>query len=496
MEQSEHLLETDINKFGDQLLKKDDSSCQSTSLNETGVTIETKVAEELEGKRDPRNDSVFHEKERELSSISITSGDSKNCLSAIADMYSSSDDETCPENSTEPLSIESKIAEDASSKEMGINNFLNTSVDPISVQGKGASLEEENNNLNSNNSTDNAPQITMTVEPELLRKPENFGGTLIESDSDRQIFMKTENDTHTLVESKSDGHTTIERINDGSKLMESESDRQILIGLKVDEHTVMETEIDGHSVTETESDGHTPIEPTKDGCLSIKPENYGCTLLESQNDGHILTQPGSNGQTLIKQESDRHTLIEQGSDGCFLAKAKNNGHTEDNNDGHILKIESCGHALLEPLNDGKSKSDGHKPMETDNEGNILIKSERGGHTLMDTKSNKHILPEPENDGQTLIEPDSKLSTLIEPKGEEGSLVGLERHGDTATCSDIGHQVYAMSSIDKELENIGESESTSQIGRQTKCETEDSSSLSSSDDESSSSESESSESSSE
>ena len=137
-------------------------------------------------------------------------------------------------------------------------------------------------------------------------------------------------------------------------------------------------------------------------------------------------------------------------------------------------------------------------METDNEGNILIKSESGGDTPMNTECNKHILLEQRNNKHTFTEPDAEIYTFIEPKSKEGSLVGLQRHGDTTACSDTSQQVYAMSSIDKELQVIDEREDASQIGRQTECETKDSSSSSdsSSDDESSSSESESSESSSE
>ena len=67
-----------------------------------------------------------------------------------------------------------------------------------------------------------------------------------------------------------------------------------------------------------------------------------------------------------------------------------------------------------------------------------------------------------------------------------------------TCSDTEHPVYIMSSIDKELESIGEVQGISQTERPTESSTDDnsSSSDSSSDDESSSSESESSDSSSE
>ena len=92
MERIGHLLETDVNNFGGQP-KEDDSSCQATGLNETGFTNETKVAEGSQGKLDKRVDNIFLDKEGEVSSISITSGDSKNCLSAIAEVYSSSDEE-------------------------------------------------------------------------------------------------------------------------------------------------------------------------------------------------------------------------------------------------------------------------------------------------------------------------------------------------------------------------------------------------------------------
>ena len=622
MERIEDLLESDVNKFLSQQSKKDDSSCQATSLNETGITNKTKVAEDSQGKLTQRVDNVFLDEEREVSSISITSGDSKNCLSAIAEIYSSSDEETCPGNSTEPSSNESKIAEDVRSKEMGVNNFQSVGVNPIFAQEKGASLEEKNSILNSNNSNDTAPQVSMMVEPELLKKLESGRGTLVESDSDSQILITTENDRHTLEESKSEGHPVIEPINHGSKQMEPESDEKVFLEPKIDGEIFLETKSDSDTVMETESVGRIPTESTIDFCMPIKPESSECTLFGSRNDGHILAQLESNRRVLIEQGRDRHTLKEQENDGCILEKSKNNEYLEGGCAEHIVKIESSGHAPIEPPNDGNGNtlrklksdghalsetdnegnffvksesdeltlkepshdgdgntlgklSDGHTPLETDNEGNFLIKSESDGHTLIEPsndgngntlrklrseghtpletdnegnfligneggqytniepsndengnthsklKSNGHTpmetdnegnilikseicghtrntecstLPQAGNNGHTLAEPNGKTCTFIDPKTEEGSFVGPERHGDIPTCSETTHQVYAMSSIDKELEIISESEEPSR----TVCRTEDSSSSSdsSSDDESSSSESESSESSSE
>lgn len=507
MEQTELLSETDANNLSGQQSKQYDSSCQSASLNDEPVVLnETKVAEESEQKHDSRNDNVFDEKEREFSCGSFkTPSDSKNYLSAIAEMYSSSDEETeqkCPENSTEPANNESKIAEEAGCKEMDINNI---GVDPISLQDKGASLEEDNNDLNSNNLTDTIPLTTIMVETEILKNHESGEGILIESDGDEKILITTENDRHALIENKSDGHTIIEPINDGSKQMEPESDGQILPEPKVDGHTFMDIKSDTCTVMEAESVEHTSTKGTTDKSMPIESESSECTLFGPQNDGHASTQPESNGQTLIKQGRDGHTLLEQESDVCVLTETKSNGHMGDNNNnGHIVKIESDKHTVIETPNEGngnilrKLNSDGHTPMETDNEGNILIKSESGEDTPMNTECNKDILLGKRSNVHTLTEPDAETCTFIEPKSKEGLLVGLERQGDTTACSDTSQQVYAMSSIDKELQMIDECEDASQMERQTECETKDSSSSSdsSSDDESSSSESESSESSSE
>ena len=265
MERIGHLLETDVNNFGGQP-KEDDSSCQATGLNETGFTNETKVAEGSQGKLDKRVDNIFLDKEGEVSSISITSDDYKNCLSAIAEVYSSSDEETCPGNSTEPSSNESKMAEDAGSKEIVIKTFKN---------------------LKSNKSSDTATQITMMVEPELLKEPESGGGTLVESDNDRQILMRTENDRHTLIESKCEGHPVVESINGRSKQMEPESDKEMLLEPKIDEEIFMETKSDRDTVMETESVGCIPTESTIDLCIPIKPESSECTLFGSYNDENI-----------------------------------------------------------------------------------------------------------------------------------------------------------------------------------------------------------------
>ena len=507
MEQTELISETNVKNSSGQQSKQYDSSCQSASLNDEAVVLnEAKVAEESEEKRDSRNDNVFDEKEREFSSGSFkTSRDSKNYLSAIAEMYSSSDEETeqtCPENYTEPANNERKMAEEAGCKEMGI---INIGVNPISPQDKGASLEEDNNDLNSNNLTDSTPQTINMVEPDILKNHESGEGMLTELDSDEKTLITKENDRRTLLENKSDGHTIIEPINDGSKQMEPESDGQILPEPKEDGHTFMDIKSDTTcTILEAESVEHTSTEGTTDKSMLIESESSECTLFGSQNEGHVSTQPQSNGQTLIKQGRDGHALVEQESDTFVLTKAKDNGQIEDNNNGHIVKTGSDKHTLIETPNDGngdiprKLNSEGHTPMETDNEGNILIKSESGGDMPMNTECNKHILLEQRNNKHTFTEPDAEIYTFIEPKSKEGSLVGLQRHGDTTAFSDTSQQVYALSGIDKELQMIDEREDASQIGRQTECETKDSSSSSdsSSDDESSSSESESSESSSE
>ncbi|KAJ7370477.1 H/ACA ribonucleoprotein complex non-core subunit naf1 [Desmophyllum pertusum] len=172
---------------------------------------------------------------------------------------------------------------------------------------------------------------------------------------------------------------------------------------------------------EPESDGHTFIEPKRTGNTLIEPENDGCTLTESKNDGHTLMETESDECTLIKPEGDGHTFIEPQSDGCTLLESKSNGHT-------LMETGSDVNTLAEP------ESDGH----------ILIEPLINGHTLMET----------ENDRLTLIEPKRECTLTTEP----------ETHGHTPTCSDTGHQVYAMSSIDKELEIISEVDGTSQMAR--------------------------------
>ncbi|KAL9961460.1 hypothetical protein ACROYT_G030402, partial [Oculina patagonica] len=179
MEQNEHVLETD---FGDDQSRKEDSSCQPNSLNESSFRNETKIVDESVGKQESKSDDVSSGEERKMSSISVNSDDVKNCLAIIAETYSSSDDEANPENSAEPVNNEIFLAEDDSRKEMGINNFVNVGANPITAPEKGASLEEQNNNLNNIklNLADAATQNTMIVEPQHLKEPETDGRTLIE----------------------------------------------------------------------------------------------------------------------------------------------------------------------------------------------------------------------------------------------------------------------------------------------------------------------------
>lgn len=506
MEQNEHLLGTDINNQS----RIDDSSSQVTILHETGFKCETKMVDESMGKCDFRNNSVFPGEEREISSISINSGDVKNSLAIISETYSSSDDETCSENSTQPLNNERSMVEGGRCKEMDINNFANSSVNPISVLEKGTSLD---NNLNSINVADTASQITRIIEPDshgrTLVEPGSDGRTLIEPKSDEQTLIESENghtliepdsDGCTLIESESDGRTLIESTSDGRTLVENGSDGRTLIEpennghtlteSKSDEHTFMETKSNEHTLAEPEINSHTAIEPKSDECTLREPETHGhlhvptCSDTSHQvyamssidKDLEIISEvdgtsemtrladhrePESDGHTFIEPKRTGNTLIEPENDGCTLTESKNDGHTlmeTESDECTLIKPEGDGHTFIEPQSDGctllESKSNGHTLMETGSDVNTLVEPESDGHILIEPLSNGHTLMETENDRQTLIEPKRECTLTTEP----------ETHGHTPTCSDTGHQVYAMSSIDKELEIISEVDGTSQMAR--------------------------------
>lgn len=166
------------------------------------------------------------------------------------------------------------------------------------------------------------------------------------------------------------------------------------------------------------------IKLESEGCSMKSSENGGCTVTESVNIGHTFIEPVSVGCTVKKLENDGHSLDEPVNAGCIVTEPGTVGHT-------VIKRENDGHALNEPVNAGCTVT------EPASVGHALIKVENNvGHSLNESVNAGHLLIEPENVEN--MPPDT----------------------------DTVHQVYAMGSIDKELENICENEGAAQRGKVT------------------------------
>ena len=264
----------------------------------------------------------------------------------------------------------------------------------------------------------------------------------------------------------------------------------ITVGPKSDACILPEPESDGCALVKKESDDQLSMKAISSTNQLVGP-NYcdGGMPLHPKSDGHTCTKPNSHGPTLIKPKDNECTLSECNSDGCTSVEQHDDGRSCTASDSVApMEMDSEGHPFVETLTE--TKNDGDICQETNIDRQTLMQSENDGCTLVVA----------ENGGQTLSEPDNTVDTPLEPERNECILVEPEQNSHTPTSSDVNtcHQVYTMSSIDKELESISETGGVTQTEGLTEQTTGDNSSSndSSSDDESSSSESESSETSSE
>lgn len=229
------------------------------------------------------------------------------------------------------------------------------------------------------------------------------------------------------------------------------------------------------------------------------------TALEEQNNSlNRVSSPGTAPQSklTVGPKSDAFMLSEPGSDGCSLGLKESDSQL-------VLKVLSNKDYVIAPSGDDNiplyPKKDDHalpqpkrcehvlkiKPKDNDRR-HTSVEEQDGGQSFL--MSNDVPSVATESGEQTVAEPDDMrdVDTPEESQRDQCRILELEQHGHFATNHDGNtcHQVYTMSSIDKELEIICEAGSTVQTKEHAQDPTavHSSSSDSSSDEESSSSES--------
>ena len=237
------------------------------------------------------------------------------------------------------------------------------------------------------------------------------------------------------------------------------------------------------------------------------------TALEEQNNSlNRVSSPGTAPQSklTVGPKSDAFMLSEPGSDGCALSLKESDSQL-------VLKVLSNKDYVIAPSGDDDiplyPKKDDHAlPQPKRCEHVLKIKPKDNECTVDESIDRRHTSVEEQDGGQsflmsndvpsiatesgeqTVAEPDDMrdVDTPEESQRDQCRILELEQHGHFATNHDGNtcHQVYTMSSIDKELEIICEAGSTVQTKEHAQDPTavQSLSSDSSSDDESSSSES--------
>lgn len=235
---------------------------------------------------------------------------------------------------------------------------------------------------------------------------------------------------------------------------------------------------------------------------SVREES--AALEEQNNSLNRVSSPGTapESKLTVGPKSDAFMLSEPGSDGCALGLKESDSQL-------VLKVLSNKDYVIAPSGDDDiplyPKKDDHalpqpkrcehvlkiKPKDNDRR-HTSVEEQDGGQSFL--MSNDVPSVATESGEQTVAEPDDMrdVDTPEESQRDQCRIVELEQHGHFATNHDGNtcHQVYTMSSIDKELEIIYEAGSTVQTKEHAQDPTavHSSSSDSSSDEESSSSES--------
>ena len=237
------------------------------------------------------------------------------------------------------------------------------------------------------------------------------------------------------------------------------------------------------------------------------------TALEEQNNSlNRVSSPGTAPQSklTVGPKSDAFMLSELGSNGCSLGLKESDSQL-------VLKVLSNKDYVIASSGDDNiplyPKKDDHAlPQPKRCEDVLKIKPKDNEYTVDESIDRRHTSVEEQDGGQsflmsndvpsvatesgeqTVAEPDDMrdIDTPEESQRDQCRIVELEQHGHSATNHDGNtcHQVYTMSSIDKELDIICEAGSTVQTKEHAQDPTavQSLSSDSSSDDESSSSES--------
>ena len=444
-------------------------------------------------------------------------------LAAIAYSYKE-DDETSAENSTEfgsflKSSTDAECWEEELDNKTVVENFTNT------MYRTDASIKnlEDHKVVENNNNVDACEKVIVCApknDASLKKQESDFSNGSIEATP--QIKMLERESNEIAPEIHEIAHS--EPVNTGTAIAADRSE------------SVQETEVVGNPVVESNNIGNILKELVSTENMVSELVNTGtCTTMaantsESVQETEVVGHSINIGNIVNELVSTENVMTELVNTGTAMAASTSESVQEDNGVGHsVLQLNNIGNVLEEPVGLGNIVTEPVNTTSTYREpvkvgytitdcGNIANKVTEPVHMgdttnehrnvvgLANKPANtKHILPEHLNIGaESNTENMTTVQVHIEDITNEprntgitsGSPVNVENvkletgNAFSNTASSIGSvdQVYAMATIDHELDRIHDKETGDQIQDTTATDSSSSDSSSNSDDESSSSES--------
>jgi len=308
----------------------------------------------------------------------------------------------------------------------------------------------------------NDPQLKSNTNSSTVLQPLKDGNSsrlavLTEAVSRNEVSVSTE----------SDGKSGIDVTGDKGFLKEEKEVCSDLNSTNVNRLNGLASIADSYSVSDGESCGESSVD-------SFNFRNAECDVKVSDNNVDTCVNPVCG--------SDKETLWEE-------QKNDLNSQTLMDTTAHVKQLESEGCLMKPPGNNGCTPVDPVKieqTLYTLNGGSSDMEQVNEGQTLKECLNGEHGVTEHVNVGHTLEQQDAGHT------GTENARCTLVQCGNVLNApaeSDTNHQVYTMSSIDKELESICKNEEGAvQAGKLEEADSSSSDSSSDSDDDSSSSES--------
>ena len=534
MEGKSHLVENDQTIFSGSRLERtpqnySDQAISNESCTMTTETMDTAGVSEMQAFRSGTvlTGGKAHIFSSKSSNFTQQNANRLTGLTAIAYSYRE-DDETSAESSTEFGNFK-KSSTDVECWEQQFDNKTVVEKSTNTMHCTDASIENlEDHKVVENNNNLNACEKVIVCAPKndaSLKKQESefSNGSIIEATS--QIIMLQRESNEIAPENHENAHS--ESVNTGTTMAANTSE------------SVQETEVVGHSAVESNNIDNIVKELVSTENMVSELVNTGTTMAANTSEsvqetevvGHSAVESNNIDNIVKELVSTENMVSELVNAGTTMAANTSESVQEDNNGvGHsVLQLNNAGNVLKEPVGIGNVVTEPVNTTSTYREpvkvgytitdcGNIANKFTEpvhiGGTTnerrnvvgLANKPANtEHILPEHLKIGaesntesmtkvQVHIEDITKepLSTGI-TSGSPGNVENVKLETDNAysnTASSIGSvdQVYAMDTIDHELDRICDKGKGDQIEDSTETDSSSGDSSSDSDDESSSSES--------